>query len=101
MPKQKSSQSSRMWLYISEFDADVFSTNGLVLYCKVSEVKVAADKKYTIQQHITRDKHLRSIQKRNEQRLLWHKRNFQNKKNMRIYFLFYSIFCYLFQKISS
>jgi hypothetical protein len=50
-----------MWLYVSEFDADVFSTDDLVLYFKVSEVKVAADKKYTIQQHITRDKYLRSI----------------------------------------
>lgn len=67
MPKQKSSQSSRMRLYVSEFGADVFSTDGLVLFCKVCEVKVAADKKYTIQQHITRDKHLRGIQKRNEQ----------------------------------
>jgi hypothetical protein len=56
-----------MCLYVSEFEADVFSTDGLVLYCKVCEVKVAADKKYTIQQHITRDKHLRSIQKRNKQ----------------------------------
>jgi hypothetical protein len=59
MPKQKSSQSSRMWLYVSTFDADVFSTDGLV--------EVAADKRYTIQQHITCDTHLRSIQKRNEQ----------------------------------
>jgi len=56
-----------MRLYVSEFGADVFSTDGLVLFCKVCEVKVAADKKYTIQQHITRDKHLRGIQKRNEQ----------------------------------
>lgn len=64
MPKQKSSQSSRMRLYVSEFGADVFSTDGLVLFCKVCEVKVAADKKYTIQQHTTRDKHLRGIQKR-------------------------------------
>jgi hypothetical protein len=67
MLKQKSSQLSRMRLYVSEFGAEVFSTDGLVLYCKVCEDKVAADKKYTIQQHITCDKHLHGIQKRNEQ----------------------------------
>jgi hypothetical protein len=56
-----------MWLYVSGFEAKVFSTDGLVLYCKFYEVKVAADKKYTIQQHISHDKHLRISQKRNEQ----------------------------------
>jgi len=56
-----------MRLYVLEFGTDFFFTDGFVLYCTVCEVKVAADKKY-IKQHITRDKYLRGIQKRNEQK---------------------------------
>jgi len=70
MPKQKSSQSSRLRLYVSEFGADIFSTDGVVLYCNACDIKVAADKKFTIQQHITRDKHLRAVKNEKIKQLL-------------------------------
>jgi hypothetical protein len=47
-PKQKSLQLNRMRLYVSEFGSNVLFTDGLVLYCKVCEVDVSADKKLTI-----------------------------------------------------
>jgi len=35
-----------------------------VLFCKVCNVSVASEKKFTIQQHISRDKHARGIQRK-------------------------------------
>lgn len=70
MPKQKSSQLCRLQLNISEFGADIFSTDGSVLYCNACYIKVAVDKKFTIQQYITRDKHVRAVQKRRSKHLI-------------------------------
>ncbi|KAL4148242.1 hypothetical protein QTP88_002523 [Uroleucon formosanum] len=50
--------------FVSEFGADIFSTDGMVLFCKVCNVAVASEKKFTIQQHISRDKHARGIQRK-------------------------------------
>lgn len=61
MPKQKVSTAIRLRQYVTEFGEQVFSTDGSVLFCKVCEIKVAADKRFTIQQHIARDKHLRAV----------------------------------------
>jgi hypothetical protein len=43
----------------------MFSTDGLVLLCKVYNVKVAVDKRFTIQ-HISRDKHINGVQRREQ-----------------------------------
>lgn len=58
MPKQKSSQLSRMWLYVFELAADVFSTDDLVLYCKVYDVKIAKDQKFSSIKYAIMNKHL-------------------------------------------
>ncbi|PSN54200.1 hypothetical protein C0J52_03536 [Blattella germanica] len=58
MPKQKLSTSSRLRQYVTEFGEEVFSSDGSVLFCKVYEIKVAAD---TVQQHIGRKKHLKGL----------------------------------------
>jgi len=49
---------------VSEFGDDIFSSDGTVLYCKVCEVKVASEKKFTIEQHISRIKHKNGIERK-------------------------------------
>ena len=62
MPKQKVSTASRLRQYVTQFGENVFSTDGTILFCKVCEVKVTADKRFTVQQHIGREKHLRALE---------------------------------------
>ncbi|KAJ4436596.1 hypothetical protein ANN_16629 [Periplaneta americana] len=50
------------WRQISEFGDDVFSTDGAVLFCKLCETKISAKRKFTVQQHVGRDKHIRAVQ---------------------------------------
>lgn len=62
MPKIKPSKAAHLRKIISEFGEDIFSTDGQILFCKICEVKVAGDKRFTVQQHVGRDKHVRGIQ---------------------------------------
>jgi len=57
MPKIKPSDRCRLRAYVQELGENIFSNDGNILFCKVCEVKVAAEKKFTITQHISRDKH--------------------------------------------
>ena len=41
---------------------DIFSTDGVILFCKVCEVKVAAEKRFTVAQHVGRDKHIEGLE---------------------------------------
>lgn len=66
MPKIKPSDRCRLRAYVQEFGENIFSTDGKILFCKVCEVKVAAEKKFTITQHISRDKHLRALNRKKE-----------------------------------
>lgn len=66
MPKTKSSVSSRLRDLVLEFGEDVFTSDGIVLFCKVCNIKVNADKKYNIQQHIAREKHVHGIERKNK-----------------------------------
>lgn len=61
MPKVKPSKTSHLKNLVEEFGANIFSTDGQILFCKICETRVAADKKFTVQQHIGRDKHQRSL----------------------------------------
>jgi len=61
MPKVKTSKSNRSIKYVNEFGKDIFSTNGEILFCKICEIKVASEKKFTIVQHISRDKHVQGL----------------------------------------
>ncbi|KAL4123362.1 hypothetical protein QTP88_015558 [Uroleucon formosanum] len=58
---------ARLRNFVKEFGEDIFSCDNAVLFCKVCGVKVSAEKKYNIQQHITRDKHIQQLNIRNQQ----------------------------------
>ncbi|KAL4153127.1 hypothetical protein QTP88_000960 [Uroleucon formosanum] len=62
MPKAKPSDVSRLRSYVQQFGEEIFSTDGSVLFCKICEVRVAAEKKFTVTQHVSRDKHLRALE---------------------------------------
>jgi hypothetical protein len=53
--------------FVSEFGSDIFSTNGYILFCKICDVKVAADKKFTVEQYVSRQKHIHDIERKNLQ----------------------------------
>jgi hypothetical protein len=52
--------------YVKQFGKDTFATDGTMLYCKICEVKVSADKKCTVTQHIKTNKHERLLARRNK-----------------------------------
>jgi len=59
MPNKKSTKAYRLYDFANKFGESVFSTNNLILFCKICNVKVAI-KKYIIIQHLKTDKHIRS-----------------------------------------
>ena len=63
MPKDKSSLSSRLRNYVCEFGENNFSIDGQIIQCKLCEVKVPQDKRYSnsITQHIKTEKHLKPV----------------------------------------
>lgn len=65
MPKNKTSTSARLRAFVSEFGSQVFSTDGIILFCKICEVKVVAEKKFTVEQHISRIKHINGTERNN------------------------------------
>lgn len=42
-------------IYVSKFGEEIFSTNDSILYCQMYNIKVAAEKKMNVNQHVTRD----------------------------------------------
>ncbi|KAE9522338.1 hypothetical protein AGLY_017284 [Aphis glycines] len=66
MPKIINS-SARLRNFVKEFGEDIFSCDNAVLFCKVCGIKVSAEKKYNIQQHIARGKHIQQFNIRNQQ----------------------------------
>jgi hypothetical protein len=57
MPKVKFSDSVRLHGFIKEFGEKYFTTDGIILFCKLCEVKVMAEKRFRVQQHCNTDKH--------------------------------------------
>jgi len=66
MPKAKSSVSSRLHSYVNEYGNNIFSSDGEVLFCKVCNVKVSALKRFTVEQHISREKHTQGVERQKE-----------------------------------
>lgn len=64
MPKVKTSKSNRLTKYVNEFGKEILSTDGEILFCKICEIKVASEKKFTVVQHISRDKHVSGLRRR-------------------------------------
>ena len=61
MPKIKQTASQHLRNLVNEFGSEIFSTDGQILYCKLCETRVASEKRFTVQQHVTREKHKRVI----------------------------------------
>lgn len=66
MPKCKSSCSIRLKSFVDEFGKDVFSTDGTVLYCKVCEIKVGSERRFTVEQHSKTAKHIRTADRQKQ-----------------------------------
>lgn len=64
MPKDKTSNYSRLRYFVSEFGNEVFSINASILFCKLCECKVNSDKKFNVTQHLKTDKHLKAIKRK-------------------------------------
>jgi len=47
---------------VSEFGDDIFSTDRKILFCKLCETKAATERKFTVQQHVGRKKHIQAMQ---------------------------------------
>jgi len=63
MPKVKCSTVSRLFAFVQELGHNIFSTDGLMLFCKICNVKVTAEKRFAIQQHLSRDKHTNGVER--------------------------------------
>jgi hypothetical protein len=57
MPKAKCSDSVGLRGFVKEFGEKYFTTDGVILFCKLCEVKVRAEKRFTVQQHCNTAKH--------------------------------------------
>ncbi|KAL4142184.1 hypothetical protein QTP88_004693 [Uroleucon formosanum] len=60
MPKEKSTKAYRLRNFVIEFGESVFSTDNFILFCKICDLKVASEKRFSIIQHLKTDKHIRS-----------------------------------------
>lgn len=62
MPKVKTSNISIVNSFIFEYSENIFSSDGNILFCKICEVKVTCEKRFTALQNPKTSKHLRGIQ---------------------------------------
>lgn len=94
MPKLKTSNSAKLKQFVSEYGDTVFSSDGTILYCKICEVKVSAEKRFTVDQHVNREKHKRGIQagERKKQQMLLGQCTSANSANS----VFYEELCQAF-----
>jgi hypothetical protein len=66
MLKTKKSNSAKLRQYVKDFGSDLFSTDGIILYCQVCEKSINADTKFQVSQHIETGKHANNLRKYNE-----------------------------------
>lgn len=48
MPKEKSTKSYRLGNFVTEFGESVFSTDNMILFCKICNVKVSSEKRFSV-----------------------------------------------------
>jgi len=73
MPKVKRFCSNRLRSFVKEFGENVLSTDGLILDCKLCEVKVGSERRFTVEQHMNTAKHIQlstQKQKNDKQQLI-------------------------------
>ncbi|KAJ4428403.1 hypothetical protein ANN_24423 [Periplaneta americana] len=94
MPKLKTSNSAKLKQFVSEYGDTVFSSDGTILYCNICEVKVSAEKRFTVDQHVNREKHKRGLQagERKKQQMLLGQCTSANSANS----VFYEELCQAF-----
>ena len=61
MPKPKPSILCHLKAVVSEF-GDIFSADSKILLCKMCKTIVVSDRKFTVQQHVGHEKHIRAMQ---------------------------------------
>lgn len=61
MPKIKSSTFSRLRDYVNKLGKDVITTDRTILLCKICNIQVTTEKKCSIQQHMSREKHINAL----------------------------------------
>jgi hypothetical protein len=57
VPKIKCSGSVKLGGFVKEFGEKYFTTDEIILFCKLCKVKVTAEKRFKVQQHRNTDKH--------------------------------------------
>jgi hypothetical protein len=57
MPKVMCSDSVRLRAFVKEFGEKYSTTDGIILFCKLCEVKVTAEKRFKVQKHCNTAKH--------------------------------------------
>jgi hypothetical protein len=62
MSKSKPYTLCHLKAIVSECGDDIFSMDSKILFCKICEIKVAAKRIFTVQQHVGREKHIRAMQ---------------------------------------
>jgi hypothetical protein len=62
MPKAKPSDVCRLRSYVQQYGESIFSTDGCVLFCKICEIRVAAEKTFTVTLEIQKNRKSEVIQ---------------------------------------
>lgn len=57
---------SKINQYISEFGKNIFSTDGIILFCKVCETKVGVDRRFIVLQHLKTEKHKLAVKRQQD-----------------------------------
>lgn len=57
MPKVCVKSNAKLNKFVKEYGSDIFSTDGLLLFCKVCEKSINFEKKYFVSQHLNTSKH--------------------------------------------
>lgn len=65
MPKIRPTNSTVFKKYVLEFGENVFSCDESVLFCKLCETKVNAERRYRVTHHIETAKHRRAVNRQN------------------------------------
>lgn len=64
----KITNNTRIRQYITEFGENVFSCDGVILFCKFCETKINTDMRYLVTQHLKTEKH-KSAEKRKQDQM--------------------------------
>jgi len=61
MPRPKPKAYDRLNNFVKEFGETIFLADKSVLFCKICDIKVSAEKRFTVIQHIKTAKHIQGL----------------------------------------